>query len=129
MHQESEKNFEVLIIDDELDICFLLSSILRKLNFKTSYVTTLASATRVLFEKKPDIIFLDNHLPDGFGVDFIGQIKQDHPLSKIIMISAHDTKEDKMNAFNRGLDRFIGKPFNKDSIIKTLNSLLENIHS
>lgn len=76
MHPEPEKIFDVLIIDDELDICFLLSSILRKLNFRTSYVTTLASATRVLSEKKPDIIFLDNHLPDGFGVDFIGQIKK-----------------------------------------------------
>lgn len=45
------------------------------------------------------------------------------------MISAHDTKEDKMNAFTKGIDRFIGKPFNKDNIIRTVNGLLETIHS
>ena len=81
------KPIEVLIVEDEEDICYLLSGILRKKNLHTSYVTSLSAAKRTLSEQNPDILFIDNHLPDGFGMDFISTIRHDHPDIKIIMIT------------------------------------------
>ena len=118
------KPIEVLIVEDEEDICYLLSGILRKKNLHTSYVTSLSAAKRTLSEQNPDILFIDNHLPDGFGMDFISTIKHDHPNTKIIMITAHNTSDDKEMALKQGADYFIGKPFSSDTIYKTVDTLL-----
>ncbi len=121
------KQIDVLIIEDEVDICYLLSGILRKKNLNTSYVTTLFAAREVLMKRYPDILFLDNHLPDGYGVDFLSFIKRDYPNTKIIMITAHDTGDDKQKAINEGADYFIGKPFTRDTIIKTVDTLISDL--
>ncbi|GAC1597058.1 MAG: hypothetical protein NVS3B8_09960 [Chitinophagaceae bacterium] len=76
---------DALIIDDETDIWVLLSNILRKHNLKTYYVNNLEAATKRLALEVPAIIFLDNHLPDGFGLDFIQFIKNHYPATKRVM--------------------------------------------
>ena len=119
------KPIEVLIIEDEEDICYLLSGILKKKNLHTSYVTSLFAAKKILSEQNPDILFIDNHLPDGFGIDFISMIKQDHPFTKIIMITAHNTSDDKAKALKQGADYFIGKPFTSETITTTVDILLQ----
>ncbi|UAY51969.1 response regulator [Ferruginibacter albus] len=113
----------VLIIDDEIDICFLLSSILRNKNMNTVHVNTLTDATEVLQKERPSIIFLDNHLPDGMGMDFISYIKRASPLTKIVMITAYDNSTDRNKALQLGADFFIGKPFSRDSIYHTIEQL------
>ncbi len=116
-------HLDVLIIDDEQDICYLLGSVLKNRNICSKYVNSLKDAAYILEQNEPEIIFLDNHLPDGLGVNFIGFIKRFHPLTKIVMITAHDTITDKMKAFKEGVDYFIGKPFSKESV----NSIMEKI--
>jgi Response regulator containing CheY-like receiver, AAA-type ATPase, and DNA-binding domains len=111
-------------VDDEVDVCYLLSAILRHKNLEASYVNTISDAKRALLESNPFIIFLDNHLPDGFGVNFIEEIKNLYPNVKIVMITAHDTTTDRDKAYKNGVDQFIGKPFTRDIIFKTLESLL-----
>ena len=119
-----EEKLKALIVDDELDVCYLLSSILKHKNLQTSYVNSITEAKKVLREDKPSIIFLDNHLPDGFGVNFIKEIKTLHPEVKIVMITAYDTSEDREKAFLQGADHFIGKPFTAESIFTALKNLL-----
>jgi two-component system OmpR family response regulator len=117
------QNLEALIIDDETDICYLLGSVLKKRHIESKYVNNLKDAAKILESNEPEIIFLDNHLPDGLGVNFIGHIKRFHPLTKIVMITAHDTNDDKQKAFKEGVDYFIGKPFSKE----TVNTIMENL--
>ena len=119
------KPIEVLIIEDEEDICYLLSGILKKKNLHTSCATSLFAAKKMLSAQNPDILFIDNHLPDGFGVDFISVIKQDHPFTKIIMITAHNTSYDQAKALKQGADYFIGKPFTSETITATVDILLQ----
>ena len=119
------KPIEVLIIEDEEDICYLLSGILKKKNLHTLCVTSLFAAKKILSEQNPDILFIDNHLPDGFGVDFISVIKQAHPFTKIVMITAHNTNDDKAKALKQGVDYFIGKPFSSETITTTVDILLQ----
>ena len=127
MISEPQKRIEVLIIEDEADICYLLSGILSKIKLNTSYVTTLESAKKLLSSQHTDILFIDNHLPDGFGVDFISQVKKEDPHTKVVMITAHDTKEDKLKAFKEGADYFIGKPFTRETVLNTISNLLATI--
>lgn len=119
----NQSALDALIIDDELDICFLLKSILKKRDLDVNYVNRLEDAKVALEVNKPPIIFLDNHLPDGLGVDFISYVKKNYPSTKIVMITAHDTQEDRNKAVQNGVDMFLGKPFTKDSITSALEML------
>ena len=113
---------KALIIDDETDICYLLSTLLKQKNIPARHVNSLVEAKSALADYNPDIIFLDNHLPDGLGMNFIEFIKTNHPSTKIVMITAHDTPADRSKAISLGADQFIGKPFSREIIYKTVES-------
>lgn len=112
-------------MEDDTDICYLLSGILRQKKLATSSVNTLTDARRELENDKPDILILDNHLPDGLGLEFISYVKQHYPLTYIILITAHDTVADRSMALTMGADFFIGKPFSRAVINHTLDALIQ----
>jgi two-component system OmpR family response regulator len=118
------QDMKVLIIDDETDICYLLSTLLKQKSLETEYVNSLSEATIALQKDIPEIIFLDNHLPDGLGINYLEYIKSNYPSSKIVMITAHDTAADRQKALSEGADFFIGKPFTRDIIYKTVEQLM-----
>ncbi|MDQ6763153.1 MAG: response regulator [Bacteroidota bacterium] len=121
---KNENTFEkVMIVEDEKDLCFLLASILKKQNFFPSCVNSITEAKRTLRKFAPKIIFVDNHLPDGSGADFIGLVKKLFPSTTIIMITAHDSPSDVAKAFRKGADYFISKPFNTATIKNMLNHI------
>ena len=119
-----QEKLKALIVDDEIDVCYLLSSILKYKNLQASYVNSIGEAKRVLKENHHSIIFLDNHLPDGFGINFIDEIRKLNPYVKIVMITAHDTNSDEDKAYERGVDQFIGKPFTRETIVNTIERLV-----
>lgn len=115
---------KALIIDDETDICYLLSSILRQKNFQTVFAGSIAEAEKLVEnETEYAVIFLDNHLPDGLGVNYISTLKKRCSSSIIAMITAHDTVSDREKAQEQGIDFFIGKPFSKEIIFKTIEGI------
>lgn len=128
MEKHLDQDIEVLIVEDEIDICFLLKGILRKKNLQTTFVNSIHEAQNLLAIQHPSILFLDNNLPDGYGVDFIYQIKNSHPLIWIIMITADDAIANKNKALKAGADFFIGKPFTIDTINKTIDTVMADVH-
>ena len=102
-----------LIVDDEKDICYLLNNILKQKNIQSELAGSIAEADKLIEKQTPSVIFLDNHLPDGLGIDNIGRIKSSHPEIKIIMITAHDNPAERQKAYQQGVDAFISKPFKK----------------
>jgi CheY-like chemotaxis protein len=116
---------KVLIVDDELDICYLLSGMLKQRNLLTGFVNSLSDAVVALQTDAPTILFLDNHLPDGFGLDFIPYVKKNYPEIKIIMITAHDGAMERKKAYDGGVDLFVAKPLNR----KLINDALDKLYS
>ncbi|MEO6637103.1 MAG: response regulator [Ginsengibacter sp.] len=114
---------KVMIVEDEKDLCLMLSYILKKQNLLPCCVNTLRDATMQIKRIKPEILFLDNHLPDGLGSDYIQQLKKICPRAKVIMMTAHDSPKDINKAFTTGADYFISKPFNKETIHRMLSRI------
>ena len=106
-----------------MDICYLLMGIMRLRNIEANYVTNLAEAEIQLQKTDPYVIFLDNHLSDGMGIDYIRRFKKEHPSTNIVMITAHDTPLDREKAYKEGVDFFIGKPFTREIILKTIEKI------
>jgi two-component system, OmpR family, response regulator len=115
---------DALIIDDEVDICYLLAEILKSKNIHCSYVHTLNDARKILGMINPGIVFLDNHLPDGMGLDFINHIKLSCPQAKILVITAHDKSIFRERALEAGAFEFINKPFTSDGIFNVINKMI-----
>lgn len=116
------KKEKALIIDDETDICYLLSGILKQKNIQSVFAGSLGEIDRILLS--PDnfgFIFLDNHLPDGLGISYIQRLKKRFPETKVIMITAHDGIADKIKAEQNGADYFIGKPFSREIILRAVD--------
>ena len=68
---------KVLIVDDEPDICFLFSRILRGRNLQIGLCPKPGRSYVLLSsEDPPSLVFLDNSLPDGQGIDFIPYLKK-----------------------------------------------------
>jgi len=124
MRMVMEERLKALIVDDEIDVCFLLSAILHSKNLQASFVNSISDAKRILVKEKPSSVFHDNHLLDGFGISFIEEIKKINPMVKIVMITAYDTSVDRERAYRQGVDYFIGKPFTRETIFKTLENFL-----
>lgn len=118
---------KILIVDDEPDICYFLSRNLAKRNFITSYTHTLTDAEKKIDAEKPSILLLDNHLPDGLGVDFVNKIKFKYPELKIVMITAHDTPQDRSKAYGNGISFFLSKPFTLAEVNKIIDMLASGI--
>src|SRR6266540_693869 len=115
---------KALIIDDDIDMCFLLNRILSEKNIESLYVNTLKEA-KTLFETfQPLLIFLDNNLPDGFGLEFIPVVKEKFPKVQIIMITGHDVDLTRRNAIENGIMFFIPKPFKSDEIHHVISSIV-----
>jgi DNA-binding response OmpR family regulator len=114
---------KVLIVDDEGDICYLLKNALKGSNYEPDHVNTLAQAEIFLKEEKPAVLFLDNRLPDGWGINSIRNIKSLYPNIKIIVITGETSANDKKRALENGASIFIEKPFTKQQILDAVNSL------
>jgi len=126
---EKTKVLKVLIIDDELDSCYLLSGMLKQKKFRTSYVNTLTDAEEALRNDQPAVLFLDNHLPDGVGLNFIRHIKHNYPVIKIIMITAHDSAAERNRAYAEGVDFFLSKPFTRELIYAALDTITKTMNN
>lgn len=102
---------KALIIDDELDICMLLKGILKPIGIEAKYSTSLQEGMSNLSKEEFGLLFLDNNLPDGSGLEKLSQIKQQNPGMQIIMISAYDSDTERNQARKAGAIDFISKPF------------------
>lgn len=100
---------KIVIIDDEVDLCHLMKTYLVELNYEVHLAYTLSSGLILLNEISPDILFIDNNLPDGLGWEKMHFLKENFPGLKINLISANKYTND-YPEFYRGSVSIIEKP-------------------
>jgi DNA-binding response OmpR family regulator len=110
---------EILIIDDEREVCILLQNHLSRQNKKVSFATTLSEGVEKFKELNPGLLILDHNLPDGNGIDHIQKFKNLNPKVSIIIISA--LSHLKNEALAKGADHFLEKPIS----FSMLNSIIK----
>ncbi|MBB3839902.1 DNA-binding response OmpR family regulator [Runella defluvii] len=114
-----EKVYErALIIDDELDTCLLLGMFLKKYGIVSMRAHSLADGLAKLTAEAPQLIFLDNNLPDGTGIDYIAQVRQQMPQAKLVMMTAMSALREQALAL--GADGFVEKPLDVKKIASVL---------
>ena len=115
------KNYEyALIIDDDTDLCLLMKAILKDMIAHIKFAHSIESGEKILASLKPDIIFLDNNLPDGQGIAQIKEIKAKSPNSLLVIITAAGFAREQ--SLMNGADQFLEKPLTYSNIYAALNS-------
>ena len=120
---------EILVIDDNPDIRFLVSNILKDQNFT---VRTAANYDQAVFEinkKLPDLAIIDIKLdkPDKDGIDLLKLVTQKNKSTPVIMISGHATVKVAIEAIKIGAYEFIEKPFSKEKILNYVKRAIESL--
>ena len=114
----------ILIVDDEQEICFLLSALLRQMGHDVEFAYSIGEGLDKLSNAEDfDVVFLDMNLPDGLGYKIIPNIKESNRDAKVVMISAHDGMLRRMKQETQEIDQYISKPFNRDHISNVLSEL------
>ncbi|HMG92875.1 MAG TPA: response regulator [Chryseolinea sp.] len=111
----------VLVVDDEVEICLLVTQYLKKLGYDTSFCLSIAEAAEKIETASYDLLFVDLNLRDGSGYDLIKALHKSQKSTKVIVISAYDSERQK--ALQRGASFFLAKPFTKKSIDDSLQKI------
>lgn len=110
---------KILIIDDEFDLCLLLKKYLVSKDYEVDMANTLNEGLGKVNTFHPDIVFLDNNLPDGLGWDKADELSAIYPLMKINLISGFQPSF-KMEKLKSNI-RIIEKPLSSTIIDQSLN--------
>jgi len=115
----------VLIVDDEPDLCELLSITLKRMDTNPTAAGDVASAQRLLKAERFDLCLTDMRLPDGDGLDLVQWIQQHVPNLPVAVITAHGNVETAVRALKVGAFDFVSKPLDLNRLRKLVASALK----
>lgn len=126
-HLNNEIN-NILIVDDEEDICYLIKSILKRHTSATIDIcNSVSKAIEKLDKHAYDLTFFDMRLNDGTGEDLINYVHnhKKNNLPYIAVISAYASQSDLNHLTTLNIDEFIAKPLSSQEIINCYLSATE----
>ncbi len=117
---------KVLVVDDSLYMRTLISEALVNAGYEVvGQAANGESAIDLALELKPDLITLDNILPDMIGIDILKVLKHDENLSsKVIMISAVGQESVIEEGMTLGASDYIVKPFTSESLVDAVKKVM-----
>jgi two-component system, OmpR family, response regulator len=114
---------KILIVEDEGDMSLLLELLLDGDNMELEHAYNLTDARNLVEKEQPNLIVLDNRLPDGYGIDFVSYLKKQFPRIKVIMMSGIDAAAADA-ALATGADYFLRKPFTRQQLHASIGKVL-----
>ncbi len=114
---------EILLIEDEKNICNFIATALRTQDYKVNFAGNGANGLAMAASGCPDLILLDLGLPDMDGIDVIHSIRKWSNIP-ILVISARTQEKEKVDALDAGADDYITKPFGTSELLARIRTAL-----
>ncbi|MCA1581977.1 MAG: sigma-54 dependent transcriptional regulator [Acidobacteria bacterium] len=114
----------LLIVDDESSIRDMLAIFFHKRGFEVVTASSFAEGTAGAARSNPDLILSDIKMPDGNGLDLLRKVKAESPKTPVIMITAHTSTSDAIEAMKAGAVDYIAKPFNIEELAMIVDRAL-----
>ena len=116
---------KILIIDDEPTIRMLLARLLELEGYEVVKAQDRATALHILREQTVQVVLCDVFLPDGNGVDMVGELQQLAPAAKIVLLTAHGNIPDGVKAIKAGAFDYIVKGDDNRKIIPIVSRAID----
>lgn len=116
---------KVLIIEDEYNLADVIKERLEKEKLTVDIVEDGEEGYYYASTNTYDLIILDVMLPNMSGFQILNKLRTDNINSKIIMLTARSTIEDKLNGLENGADDYLTKPFHMDELVARVNIQLK----
>ena len=113
-----------LVVDDEPDICELLSITLNRMDINTRTCGDVESAKASLSQRPVDLCLTDMRLPDGSGLDLVEWMQNEAPGIPVAVITAHGSVEAAVKALKLGAFDFVSKPLDLNDLRKLVTAAL-----
>ncbi len=117
----------VLVVDDEEDLCELLSMRLEHHGFRASVETTIGGAIEVMEREIVDAMIVDLRLDGESGLDLLDAVQQRSLDLPVIMLTAHGSVESAVEAMARGAYGFLTKPFHDHELLEKVRHGVERV--
>jgi two-component system response regulator PilR (NtrC family) len=115
----------VLVIDDEPDLCELLSITLERMDLTPRTANTVAAARRLLKSERFNLCLTDMQLPDGNGLELVEWMQQHTPTVPVAVITAHGNMETAVRALKVGAFDFVSKPLDLAGLRKLVATAIK----
>lgn len=118
-------SMKVLIVEDEYNLADVIKERLEKEKLTVDIVEDGEEGYYYASTNTYDLIILDVMLPNMSGFQILNKLRTDNISSKIIMLTARSTIEDKLNGLENGADDYLTKPFHMDELVARVNIQLK----
>lgn len=123
MDDTSNKKY-VLMVEDTASVAALYRSYLNPLGLNVEIVATGSEAIAKVTARQPDLILLDLRLPDMTGMDVLAAVRDLHPETPVVFMTAHGSIDVAVEAMRLGAQDFLIKPCEADRLRVTVNNAL-----
>lgn len=117
----------ILVVEDDQDIQEYISQLLIDNNYNVITAPNGAAALKLIKRTQPDLVLLDLGLPDISGESIVMQLVKEYPDLRIIILTAKDSPENKVNGLNLGADDYLTKPFNAEELLARIQARLRRL--
>lgn len=117
----------LLLIEDDLRLGRELGKALRAAGHEVAHAKGMDEAREMLRSQSLDLVILDWMLPDGSGMELLGELRQAGRLLPVMMLTARAETEDRVAGLNAGADDYLPKPFSIDEFLARVRSLLRRV--
>jgi two-component system, NtrC family, response regulator HydG len=114
----------ILIVDDDRDICLILSRFLAKNNFTVNSAYTADEGLRLLRQNEYDLVLCDFKLPDFTGIELLQKIKVINIHTAVIIITGYADIKTAVETFKYGANDYITKPLFPDELLASIKEVL-----
>ncbi len=118
---------KMLVVDDEIEICDFLKTFFEDRNYKVFTALNGETALKTIQQEKPSIVLLDIKMPGMDGIEVLKRIKTLHPATKVIMVTAIETRDKIDEATRLGADNYITKPLSLEYLETDVKDKLESL--
>jgi two-component system response regulator HydG len=116
-------NKKILIVEDDVVFCKLLTRFLSKNGFEVMDAQNGKDAFELMELNNFELAVLDYRLPDMTGIEILSKLKEKQTSSRVVLITRFGDQEVASKAIAAGADAFISKPINPDELLEVIRNL------
>src|SRR5690606_18326841 len=116
---------QILVIDDDQDLCRVLSNFLKKSKFEVDVAYKAEEGLNLLRSNSYDLVLCDYRLPDMTGVEALQKIKVLNPDVAVVIITGYSDVRTAVDTFRYGANDYVTKPLYPDELLVTVKETIQ----